>query len=57
MANNDIQYLQGIDTVAYVRLLENVANLSLTKHHWTLIHNVIQILHKLNREGFLLLLH
>ena len=23
MANNDIQYLQGIDTVAYVRLLEN----------------------------------
>ena len=25
MANNDIQYLQGIDTVAYVRLLENAA--------------------------------
>ena len=42
MANNDIQYLQGIDTVTYVRLLakmrqKNVANLSLTKHHWTLI--------------------
>ena len=25
MANNNIQYLQGIDTVAYVRLLENAA--------------------------------